>query len=408
MASKEIRAGQKMAKRLTNSASKILAGHRTKEQQRTPPTAASGKMQQSTAGNRLPTLSVIIPLYNHRPYVAAAIRSIINQSYRDLEVIVIDDGSTDDSGGVVQAMMKDDNRIYYYRQDNQGVGMARNRGLQLARGRFIAWQDADDLSHHQRLERQMTFLEQHPQVAGVTVSYGAIDDSDHLFDNRGVKTKEKMGARLSTTQKIINFYIDTDLWRTAPSLGKSFSLCYANIMIRRDSYDLAKGGVGWHRRIRFGEDKDMFWRLQERFAIAEIEGPFYYVRGHGHSSKHRIIGRRPPPSRDQLMQTAAPTKAQRNLARTISAVAFAPIGWVRRLTKYISGRAEIWLGHFIISLSCYARRIYGRDPIDQLPPEQKIARWRYIFYFIMTPQVFCAYLCAKFAPSLYKKYYSFK
>ena len=83
-----------------------------------------------------PRVSVVIPLHNRANHIGSAIRSVLNQSIQDLEIIVVDDGSTDDGGR--QVLGFDSNRIRYVVQTNAGGNVARNKGIDLARGRFVA------------------------------------------------------------------------------------------------------------------------------------------------------------------------------------------------------------------------------------------------------------------------------
>lgn len=89
-------------------------------------------------------ISIIIPIYNAGGVVSNCIKSILEQSYTDYEVILVDDGSTDNSGEVCQSIVKKDNRFIYVRQENKGVSSARNRGIGLANGEFIVFVDGDD------------------------------------------------------------------------------------------------------------------------------------------------------------------------------------------------------------------------------------------------------------------------
>jgi glycosyltransferase involved in cell wall biosynthesis len=108
-------------------------------------------------------ISCIIPVFNGERYLGEAIDSILAQTYEPLEIIVVDDGSTDGSARVADAFGGAIRRVA---QSNQGHAAARNLGLQHARGPLIAFQDADDLWHPQRLERQMNLLQQHPEAGG--------------------------------------------------------------------------------------------------------------------------------------------------------------------------------------------------------------------------------------------------
>lgn len=99
-----------------------------------------------------PRVSVIIPVYNTEAYVEEAIRSIMNQTLRDIEIIIIDDGSTDNSLTLIKKLAVEDNRIAYHSQANQGQSVARNVGIEKARGEYIYFMDSDDFLEEEALE----------------------------------------------------------------------------------------------------------------------------------------------------------------------------------------------------------------------------------------------------------------
>ena len=108
-------------------------------------------------------ISVILPLYNAAAYVEEAVQSILNQSFPDFELIIIDDCSTDNSCAIVQNII--DERIQLMKKPvNTGYTDSLNFGIKIAKGSYIARMDADDISHPKRLERQFQFLEAHPQI----------------------------------------------------------------------------------------------------------------------------------------------------------------------------------------------------------------------------------------------------
>jgi glycosyltransferase involved in cell wall biosynthesis len=102
-----------------------------------------------------PELSVVMPAYNAAPYVGTAVRSVLDQSFGDLELLVIDDGSTDDTAYAARVA---DPRLRYFKQPNSGVAAARNRGLREARGRYVGFLDADDTWNTDKLDRQLAVL----------------------------------------------------------------------------------------------------------------------------------------------------------------------------------------------------------------------------------------------------------
>lgn len=114
---------------------------------------------------RNPLISVILPVYNCEKYIEESVRSILDQTVDDFELIVIDDGSTDESMKIVSALAFEDNRIRVLKNDtNIGLIYTLNRGLQEATGDFIARMDADDRSHIDRFEKQLLYLDMNPNV----------------------------------------------------------------------------------------------------------------------------------------------------------------------------------------------------------------------------------------------------
>ena len=122
-----------------------------------------------------PSLSIVIPAYNVAEFIGAAVRSALNQSWRDREVIVVDDGSTDDTVGRLAGIK--DSRLRVVRQDNRGLAAARNAGVRAARGRFIGFLDGDDLWYPRKAERQLAVMRADPLI-GVSFSHSAYIDVD--------------------------------------------------------------------------------------------------------------------------------------------------------------------------------------------------------------------------------------
>lgn len=110
-------------------------------------------------------VSVLMPVYNTEKYVAESIESILQQTFSDFEFIILDDCSTDRSLEIIQKYAKQDSRIRVYQNSqNQGISFSRNRLLDLAVGKYIAWQDADDISLPTRLQKQYAFMENNLDV----------------------------------------------------------------------------------------------------------------------------------------------------------------------------------------------------------------------------------------------------
>ena len=125
----------------------------------------------------LPLLSVIMPVYNAEKFLSDAMKSVLGQSFKNLELIIINDGSTDKSELVVQSFT--DERIRYFKnEENSGIVYSRNRGLKLAKGDFIGMVDADDIVYPEKFEKQIEFLKQNPE-------YGFVGSWARFIDENG-------------------------------------------------------------------------------------------------------------------------------------------------------------------------------------------------------------------------------
>jgi glycosyltransferase involved in cell wall biosynthesis len=136
--------------------------------------------------SKTPFVSVVIPTFNRAGRVLAALKSVLAQTFREFEVIVVDDGSTDRTECVLQPLISahksEGNQVRYIFQPNQGQSAARNRGVEAARGEWIAFLDSDDVWFPQKLELQMRAIE---QFAGK--SWACITDT-RFVDNQGMDT----------------------------------------------------------------------------------------------------------------------------------------------------------------------------------------------------------------------------
>ncbi len=119
-------------------------------------------------------VSVVIPTFNRKNFVLEAIDSVVNQTVKPFEVIVIDDGSTDGTGGLIRKKYPD---IVYIYQENRGVSAARNKGIKIAKGDYIALLDSDDLWKKRKLEKHIDFIKQNPQFR--------ISQTDELWIRNG-------------------------------------------------------------------------------------------------------------------------------------------------------------------------------------------------------------------------------
>jgi len=135
-------------------------------------------MKKKTYYSVIP-ISVVMSVYNGEKYVGAAIKSILNQSFKNYEFIIIDDGSTDRSSKIIKSYQ--DERIVFIQQENKGLASSLNIGIKLAKGKYIARMDADDISLSSRFELQYNFLQNTPECVAVGSNASNIDKNGNTI-----------------------------------------------------------------------------------------------------------------------------------------------------------------------------------------------------------------------------------
>lgn len=201
----------------------------------------------------MPQVSVIIPTYNSARYVVDAVESVLAQTYRDFEVIVIDDGSTDETPEV---MKRYGAPVRYLRQENAGVAAARNRGIAESSGRYVAFLDADDVWLPQKLERQINAL---------AINYGvqACDTGYVLADTTLNPVAVKRNLRSGSTFK------ELLLRGTVVFIGSV--ICEKEILERVGGFDPALSQCA---------DWDMWIRVSSQTEFVYIDEALVYYRQH--------------------------------------------------------------------------------------------------------------------------------
>jgi glycosyltransferase involved in cell wall biosynthesis len=204
-----------------------------------------------------PLVSVVIPTYNYAHFVAEAVASVLAQTYRQFEVIVVDDGSTDNTPERLGPYME---QIRYIYQENQGLSAARNTGIKEAKGEFVAFLDSDDAWHPRKLELQMAYFAARPQASLV-----AAKEINDIRDGWGEHDVEATAAdRIITLDDIL---IKS---RFSPS----------SVVARKECFDAAGS---FDVELRSVEDRDMWLRIADRFLVAKLEVPLCFSRLHGNS-----------------------------------------------------------------------------------------------------------------------------
>lgn len=193
-----------------------------------------------------PLVSVVLPVYNGARYLKEAIDSVLAQTLRDFELIIIDDGSVDESAAIVKTYA--DARIRFFQQPNHGLAATLNRGIALAAGEFIARQDQDDICFPERFRKQVDFLKAHPQVGMVG-------------------TCAEILAESQKTGRMLTHPLDDAALKFGLLFDNHF--VHSSMMIRRAVFDRV-GGYSEDRQRQPPEDYELWSRAIRHFQVANL------------------------------------------------------------------------------------------------------------------------------------------
>ena len=239
-----------------------------------------------------PLVSIIMCAYNAGHFLPPAIRSALEQTYGNIELLVVDDGSTDDSVEAARQQTSD-SRIRWFHQENAGKPAAMNLALQHAEGDFYALQDADDLSRPRRIERLVTAMQEHPDVAAVFSGHDLILDGRHMAETSRAKSTEE--CRRDIERMAMPAHDPTAMYRMS--------------LVRDFEYDVT---------LRIGEGYDYILRVGEQYPMIVVGECLYSYRIHWES-----LCRANPVQRQSLMR-----KAQ---AKTCERRGICPEEWIASL-----------------------------------------------------------------------------
>jgi glycosyltransferase involved in cell wall biosynthesis len=204
----------------------------------------------------MPHVSVIIPTYNRAAMLRECLQSVQVQTYRDFEIIVIDDGSTDDTRATAESFA----RVRYFYQENRGVAAARNYGIKLARGEYIAFLDSDDLWLPPHLQLTVSFLDAHPQIGMVYTTFTQVNSAHQPIRMYPARTGKHVYKDLLSK------------WIVA-----------APTVVARKTVLEAVGG--FDETMRVHEDGDLWRRILRRYEVMGIHEPLVLVRLHAENSR---------------------------------------------------------------------------------------------------------------------------
>ncbi|HEY8748520.1 MAG TPA: glycosyltransferase [Tepidisphaeraceae bacterium] len=214
-----------------------------------------------------PPLSVVMAVRNVQRYVALAIESVLSQTFKDFEFLVIDDGSTDNTSSILADYARRDSRIRIIQGPSGGLSAALNLGIAQARAPLIARMDGDDICLPTRFEKQIAFLQSHPEH--VLVGSRCV-----LIDPDGRPIHEKPNTPLGHEQ------IDAML------LKMEWPIVHPAVMMRADAF--AKAGA-YLEKYKTVEDHDVFLKLAEIGKLANLDEVLMYYRQHFKSTVYTTV-----------------------------------------------------------------------------------------------------------------------
>lgn len=234
-----------------------------------------------------PTVSVVIPAYNRAPFIAAAVQSVLDQTFQDREIIVVDDGSTDQTQSMLLPFLE---KIRYIGTEHHGPSHARNTGMKAATGKYIAFLDSDDLYLPHKLEAQVSFLESHPDVGMVCTEASAFNENG-IFEERHLRTAHTIYRRRGLSYHDIfpvrgEFAVE-GMKETIPYYsGNIFKFVLMGplvfsptILFQRKILDQ----IGYQNEAYWmGEEYEFVVRICKRYPAAFLDIPAYLIRYHSH------------------------------------------------------------------------------------------------------------------------------
>lgn len=204
----------------------------------------------------MPLISIVIPAYNMAEYISDALISCINQTYQNIEIIVIDDGSKDKTKEVIKKFQKS---LSYHYQENMGVSVARNHGINIAKGEFVAFLDADDIWMPTKIEAQIDIIEKNNDLKAVSCGYGIMDEAGKILMPGLIRAN----------------------YKSRDHLYKALSICQlipgsaSGVLVERKF--LNEVGL-FNEQLFIGEDWDLWLRIVEKTNIYFINKILVYLR----------------------------------------------------------------------------------------------------------------------------------
>ncbi|HED36471.1 MAG TPA: glycosyltransferase [Gammaproteobacteria bacterium] len=272
-------------------------------------------------------VSVVIPAFNSEKYITECIDSVLNQSYKNTEILIIDDGSTDGTVNIVSGYIND--KIKLFHQKNSGSGAARNHGVKQASGEWIAFIDADDIWLPNKLEKQLGLCSNH------------IWSHTDLYFHGDVYPKHTKTTEF--TEKHSGFILKNLLVEN--SIGTS------SVVIKKKTFDEYGG---FDTNLRALQDWDLWLRVAEKHQVCYFDEPLVYYRVHSSSVSRNV--RKTWPYHFYLINRIF---SQKGIANNLQELKYEALS---RSSKICSQIAE-QEGDYLFSCSCAIRSLIYQ-PLD--------------------------------------------
>jgi len=218
----------------------------------------------------LSKVSVIIPCYNREQFIAETINSVLAQTWPNIELIVVDDGCTDSSRKVLESYGQRLTILEHSGRANRGQSAAINLGIKYCTGEYVAILDSDDLFAPDKINIQVSFLIEHPEIGLVYSNGHAIDENSNIIYEIHCKNHKENS---NPDNVLMNCYF----------------LLPNNSLVRRSVFELAGG---FDETLRAAQDHDMAIRVSEITKLAYLEDHLFYYRRHKDSISHKNAKRR--------------------------------------------------------------------------------------------------------------------
>jgi len=307
----------------------------------------------------VPQISVLMPVYQAEPYLEEAVESILAQSFDDFELLALDDGSTDGSPRILADLAARDDRIRVRVAPHVGLVSTLNEGLAQAQGTYIARMDADDISYPERFERQVAYLEAHPECVAIGTAVDEIDP-----DGRSIRPLEIRPGHEEIESRLLQ--------------GDGGALVHAAAMYRCEA--LRRIG-GYQMGSDGGEDIDLHLRLAEIGRLANLSDRLFLYRknfnGMTLSKRTAVRSRQDAAIRRALLRRGLDPQSAPERPALASAPSTDEVWAIWAHRALIAGHRET-ARHYAIEAFCTAPKRHWKLPIQTLLGVQPFfwKRWR--------------------------------